>query len=121
MGSLVYVEGTTSGRHFEQVLRDLDIAEPVSDKARRLSGGRPAELVATGEIELVVHQMSEIIPVKGVALVGPLPRELQNVTTYSAGLPSRSTAPEQGRKFIGFATSPAFKAKLAAAGLDYRE
>jgi len=84
-------------------------------------GGYPAEKVATGEAEVVVHQISEIVPVKGVVLVGPLPAELQKVTVYSAGLAARSAAPETARAFIAFLTRPAFKAKFAAAGLDYRQ
>jgi molybdate transport system substrate-binding protein len=119
--SLVYVEGTTSGRHIAQVLQRLGIAEAVKGKTRLLPGGRPADLVASGEIELVVHRISEILPVRGVKLAGPLPRELQKVTTYSAVLSARSPAPELGRAFIRLATSPAFKARLAAVGLDYRE
>jgi molybdate transport system substrate-binding protein len=119
--SLVYVEGTTSGRHIAQVLQRLGIAEAVKGKTRLLPGGRPADLVASGEVELVVHRISEIVPVRGVKLVGPVPKELQKVTTYSAALGARSTAPELGRAFIQLAASPAFKSKRAAVGLDYRE
>jgi molybdate transport system substrate-binding protein len=54
-------------------------------------------------------------------MVGPLPKELQKVTVYSAGLAARSAAPETSRAFIAFMTGTAFKAKFAAAGLDYRE
>jgi molybdate transport system substrate-binding protein len=119
--SLTYVEGTTSGRHFVQVLDRLGIAEKVRGKTRLLPGGRPAELVAMGEVEMVVHQISEIVPVKGVTLVGPLPRALQKVTTYTAGVPARSATPELGRALIRFLTLPTFKARRAAAGLDYQE
>jgi molybdate transport system substrate-binding protein len=119
--SLVYVEGTTSGRHFAQVIQRLGLSQALRGKTRLLSGGRPADLVAMGEIEMVVHQISEIVPVKGVSLVGPLPRELQKVTTYSAGLPTHSGSPELGRALVRFLTVPAFKARLAAAGLDYQD
>jgi molybdate transport system substrate-binding protein len=122
--SLVYVDpaqGATSGIHFAGVLERLGIADAVKGKTRLVPGGYPAELVATGEVELVVHQISEILPVKGVALAGPLPKELQKVTVYSAGLAARSTAPEPARAFIAFMARPAFKTKFADAGLDYRE
>jgi molybdate transport system substrate-binding protein len=119
--SLTYVEGTTSGRHFVQVLERLGIAQAVRSKTRLLPGGRPAELVGMGEVEMVVHQISEIVPVKGVTLVGPLPRALQKVTTYTASVPARSAAPELGRALIRFLTLPTFKARLAAAGLHYQE
>ena len=77
--------------------------------------------MARGEVELVAHQISEIVPVKGVTLVGPLPREIQKITTYSAGLAARSAVPEAARAFIAFMARPAFKARLAEAGLDYQE
>ena len=122
--SLVYVDpaqGATSGIHFAGVLDRLGIAEAVKSKSQLVPGGYPAEKVASGEAELVVHQISEIVPVKGVALVGPLPADLQKVTVYSAGLAARSAAPATARAFIAFLTRPAFKPKFAAAGLDYRQ
>jgi molybdate transport system substrate-binding protein len=121
--SLVYVDpaqGATSGIHFASVLDRLGIAAAVKSKTHLVPGGYPAEKVATGEVEVVVHQISEIVPVKGVVLVGPLPADLQKVTVYSAGLAARSAAPDIARAFIAFLTRPAFKAKFAAAGLDYR-
>jgi molybdate transport system substrate-binding protein len=122
--SLVYVDpaqGATSGIHFASVLQRLGIAEAVQGKTQLVPGGYPAERVATGEAELVVHQISEIVPVKGVVLVGPLPGDLQKVTVYSAGVAPRSAAPETARAFIAFVTRPAFKAKFADGGLDYRQ
>jgi molybdate transport system substrate-binding protein len=122
--SLVYVDpaqGATSGIHFASVLQRLGIAEEVKTKTRLVPGGYPAELVAKGEVELVAHQISEIVPVKGVTLVGPLPKELQKYTVYSAGVTARSEAPDVARSFIAFVTRPAFKPKLAEAGLDYRD
>ena len=122
--SLAYVDprqGATSGIHFAGVLERLGIADAVKAKTRLVPGGYPAELVARGEVELVAHQISEIVPVKGVTLVGPLPKDLQKITTYSAGLAARSAVPEAARAFIAFVARPAFKARFAEAGLDYRE
>jgi len=86
--SIVYVDpasGATSGTHFAAVLQKLGIADAVKAKTKLVPGGYPAELVAKGEVEMVVHQISEIVPVKGVTLVGPLPKELQKLTIYSDG------------------------------------
>jgi len=121
--SLVYVDpaqGATSGIHFKSVLERLGIADAVRAKTQLVAGGYPAEKVASGEAELVVHQISEIVPVKGVVMIGPLPADLQKVTVYSAGLATRSTHPEAARAFVAFLTRPAFRPKFAAAGLDYR-
>ncbi len=122
--TIVYVDpaqGATSGIHFASVLQRLGITEAMKPKTTLVPGGYPAELVARGEVELVAHQISEIVPVKGVTLVGPLPKELQKVTTYSAGVAAKTTNAELARGFIAFLTRPALKAKFAAAGLDYKE
>ncbi len=97
--SIVYLDpasGATSGVYFAGVLERLGIAAAVKDK-------------------------SEILPVKGVTLVGPLPRDLQKITTYSAVLSTQAATPAAARAFIAFMTRPSFKAKFAAVGLDYRE
>jgi len=113
--------GATSGIHFAGVLKTLGIAEAVKDKAVLWPGGPAAEAVATGRAELVVHQISEILPVKGVTLVGPLPKEVQKVTTYSAGLAAKSGQPDTARTFMAYLARPDFRPRFAAAGLDHKE
>ena len=122
--SLVYTDparGATSGMHFAAVLQRLGIADAVKGKTVLWPGGYAAEALVTGQAELCVHQISEILPVKGVTLVGPLPKELQKLTTYSAAVASLATKPEVARAFVAYLARPSFKPKLAAAGLDYRE
>jgi ABC-type Fe3+ transport system substrate-binding protein len=53
--------------------------------------------------------------------VGPLPRELQKVTIYAAGVATKATAPDAAKTFIAYLTRPVSKTKFAAAGLDYTE
>src|SRR6267143_4617703 len=101
--SLVYVDpaqGATSGIHFASVLQRLGIADAVKSKTILWPGGYAAEAVVNGQAEIVVHQISEILPVKGVTLVGPLPGDLQKVTIYSAGLAAKAATPEAARAFI---------------------
>jgi molybdate transport system substrate-binding protein len=122
--SFVYIDpasGGTSGIHFAGVLQRLGIADAVKDKALLWPGGLAAEAVVKGQAELVVHQISEILPVKGVTLVGPLPKELQKVTTYSAGLAAKSAMSDVARTFIAYLARPVLRPKFEAAGLDYRE
>ena len=77
--SVVYIDPKvgTSGKHVAEILQRLGIAEQVNAKAKLGSGGYITEPVGRGEIELGIHQISEILPVKGVKLAGPLPAELQ--------------------------------------------
>jgi len=90
--SVVYIDPKvgTSGKHVAEVLNKLGIAEEINKKARLGQGGYIVEPVGRGEIELGIHQISEILPVKGVKLVGELPRELQKYTVYVAAPVSES-------------------------------
>ncbi len=82
----------TSGQHVdEKVLPALGIRDAVRDKTVLGEGGYIAEKVARGEVALVIHQITEILPVSGVALAGPLPAPLQKLTVYS-GAVGRSAA-----------------------------
>jgi len=119
--SLVYADpkaGATSGIHFAGVLERLGIAEAVKAKTTLLPGGYVVEPVGRGEIEVGVHQITEILPVKGVTLVGPLPQALQKVTTYTAALVPGTSALEPAQAFIKFLTSPAGKARFEAHGFS---
>ena len=113
--SIVYIDPNvgTSGKHVAQVLSQLGIADEINRKARLGSGGYVVEPVGRGEIELGIHQISEILPVKGVKLVGELPRELQKYTVYVAApvKPSRAAL-----DFIDHLTGPEGKRRLAQAG-----
>ena len=122
--SIVYNDpaiGATSGIHFAAVLQRLGIADQVKDKTVLWKGGYAAEALVTGQAELCVHQISEILPVKGVVLVGPLPKDVQKITVYSAGLAAKTTNAEAARTLLVFLARPAFKPKFVAAGLDYKE
>jgi molybdate transport system substrate-binding protein len=116
--SVVYIDPKvgTSGKHVAEVLDRLGIAEEVNRKATLGSGGYVVEPVGRGQVELGIHQISEIIPVKGVRLVGPLPAELQKYTVYVAvPVPGTDKTAAVGR-FLERLTAPEARAKLAAAG-----
>src|SRR5262249_25670514 len=78
--------GGSSGIYVAGLLDKLGIAGEVKPKAKLIPGGAVAAHIAKGEAELGIHQISEILPVKGVTLVGPLPADIQNYTVYAAGI-----------------------------------
>jgi molybdate transport system substrate-binding protein len=96
--SVAYIDpaaGGSSGIYVGKLLERLGIAAEINAKAKLIHGGAVADHVADGEAEIGIHQISEILPVKGVVLVGPLPADIQNFTVYSAGV---GTAAKDGAK-----------------------
>src|SRR6202044_2695093 len=75
----------TSGLYFEKVLDRLGIADRMTGKTKLGPSGRVAEFVARGEVEIAVQQISELLPVIGAELVGPLPSELHLFSVFSPG------------------------------------
>jgi molybdate transport system substrate-binding protein len=119
--SVVYADpakGASSGIYFAALLDRLGIADAIRPKATLLPGGYVVELVATGGAELGVHQISEILPVKGVTLVGPLPPELQKYTIYAAGVTRDAAAPDIAAAFVKELSSPAGRATFTHAGFE---
>jgi molybdate transport system substrate-binding protein len=116
--SVVYIDPKigTSGKHVAEVLDRLGIAREVNAKATLGTGGYVVAPVGKGEIELGIHQISEILPVPGVKLVGPLPAELQKYTVYVAAPVSSSRKSSAVNAFIGHLGGTAARQQLAKAG-----
>jgi molybdate transport system substrate-binding protein len=116
--SIVYADpakGGASGVHFASVLDRLGIAEQMKPKTILVPGAQAADVVAKGDAELGVAQASEIVPVAGAQLVGPLPAEYGRVTVFSAGIGAGSKAQDAAKALIQFLTgataAPVFKSK----------
>lgn len=109
--------GGSSGIYFDKLLERLGIAEAVRAKAKLKSGGYVADLVASGEADLAIHQISEILPVKGVTLVGPLPAEIQNLTIYAAGVGAAARDADASRALIAYLMGAEADAILMAKGM----
>ncbi len=71
-----------------------------------------------GEAELGLHQISEIVPVKGVELAGPLPAEIQNFTVYAGRRSSQTRFPQAADAFLALLASPQAKAALIPMGME---
>lgn len=119
--SVAYIDpkaGGSSGIYFDGLIDRLGIGEIVRAKARLKAGGHVADLVASGEAELAVHQISEILPVKGVRLVGPLPAPIQNTTVYAAGFSASAQQPDAAKALLDYLAGPASAPVLSAKGME---
>jgi molybdate transport system substrate-binding protein len=119
--SIAYSD-SSSGIYLSTTLfAKLGVADQVAGKSRKVRGppsGEPvAAVVARGEAEIGFQQVSELIHVPGVDLVGPIPAELQQETFFSAALGSSARQPDAARALLRFLASPEAAPAIAKAGL----
>jgi len=100
------------------VCERLGIAEEVKAKSKTRPSGDVAEFVAKGEAEFAIQQISELLSVTGVELVGPLPPELQLTTVFTAAVGAQSTAPDAAKAFMKFIGTPEAVAVIKAKGME---
>jgi molybdate transport system substrate-binding protein len=119
--SIVYADparGGASGVYFARVLDRLGIGEQMNAKTILVPGAQAAEVVAKGEAELGVAQASEIVPVAGAQLVGPLPGEFASMTVFTAGIGAVSESPDPANELIKFLTGPEAAGRFKAKGFE---
>ena len=110
---------SASGTYLSQTLWPrLGIWQELEPKSLRVEGERVAAVVARGDLEIGFQQISEILPDPGVILVGPIPEELQEVTTFSAAVPVNAANREGARRLLEYLSSEAVAAQIEATGLE---
>jgi molybdate transport system substrate-binding protein len=120
--SLVYNEGS-SGIFVDKLLEQLGVAEKTKAKTIRfpdaegvmkhLANSRTDNEIGFGQITAILMRSDQ-----GVKLVGPLPKEIENITTYAAGVSTKAHAPDLAQRFVRFLTTPTAKEAFKAAGVD---
>lgn len=117
--SIAY-SASVSGQYLTtELYRRLGIADQVLGKSRLVGGGeRVGAVVARGEAEIGFQQMSELLPVPGIAHITPLPPELQKVSTFAAGVAATSPNATLARLVIEFLASPEAAAAIRNSGLE---
>jgi molybdate transport system substrate-binding protein len=96
----------------------LGIAEQLKAKSLRIERERVGAVVARGEAEIGFQQISELLPIAGIDYVGPLPADVQRITTFAAGVSVGAKSPEAGRALIRFLVSPEGKQAMLKYGMD---
>ena len=110
---------SASGVYLSTVLfPKLGIADQIKAKSKKIEADPVGGVVATGQFEIGFQQISELRPVKGIDIVGPLPPGAQRVTTFSAGIPVTSKQPEAAKELIKFLISPANLPVIEKTGLE---
>jgi molybdate transport system substrate-binding protein len=120
--SVVYGDPTLpnqSGEKAEQILAKAGILDALKPKLRIVPGqAESQDLIAKGEVEMGLYNLSEIPEGKGLKIAGPVPAPLQIATTYEGALMSDGSVPQAAREFIRFLSEPEARAKWLAAKLE---
>jgi molybdate transport system substrate-binding protein len=119
--SVAYIDpaaGGSSGIYVGKLLERLGIAADVNAKAKLIQGGAVADHIVDGEAEIGIHQISEILAVKGAVLVGPLPAEIQNFTVYAAGVGTAAKDGATATALVKFLAGPHAGPIIKAKGME---
>lgn len=117
--SIAY-SASVSGEYLTtELCQRLGIADEVLSKSRHIGGGeRTGAVVARGEAEIAFQQISELLPVPGIAHITPLPPEVQKVSVFSAGVAATSRNADLARSVIEFLASAAAAPAITKSGLE---
>lgn len=110
--------GGSSGIYLVGLFDRMGIADEVKAKAVLVPGGLVATRVVSGEADLAIHQVSEILAVPGAELVAPLPAAIQNYTIYAGALAPNSANAETAATFLATLAAPDMTPTLAAKGME---
>jgi molybdate transport system substrate-binding protein len=116
--SIVYSDSASGVYISTEMFQKLGIADAMKDKARAIPAEPVGGVVARGDAEIGFQQISELKPVAGIDIVGPLPPEVQQITVFSAGIAGVSKEPEAGRALIRFLASPAAAPIIVNSGME---
>jgi molybdate transport system substrate-binding protein len=111
-------QGASSGIATAKIMQNLGIADEMAKKTKLTQAGYSADRVASGEVDIAIQNVSEIVPVKGVKLAGMLPEPLQVYTPYAAGVATKSVAPKEATDFIRFLARAEASGHWKEAGIE---
>jgi molybdate transport system substrate-binding protein len=114
--SIAYSDSASGVYLSTELFPRLGIAAAIKDKSSMIPAEPVGQVVARGEAELGFQQMSELLPVVGIDVVGKLPPELQKITVFSAGIVATAKEPEVAAALIAFLASPASRDAVIKSG-----
>ncbi len=111
--------GGSGGTVFVEMLKKIGIFDEVNKKAVLCKGGWDVcRAIVAGEADIATTFISEVVPVKGAKVVGPLPGDLYNANSYTGSVHAKAAQAEGARAFLRFLTDPSKRARWTAAGME---
>lgn len=118
--AVAYSKAGASGIYFSKLIDRLGIAETVNARAVVIPMGFTAEKVASGEADVAIQQISELMSVDGIDIAGPFPADIQAVSTFDAAIFTEAKNPDGAAALLETLTSPAAAKAYAHGGLVSR-
>lgn len=115
--TIAYSRAGASGIYFAGLIERLGIAAEVNAKATVIPAGFTAELAANGSCEIAIQQVSELMAVPGVDIVGPLPKEVETRAMFTGVVLGRGAQTDAARKALALLASPAAAEAFRLGGL----
>ncbi len=116
--SIGYSQGP-SGVYLIKLFERWGIADTIRSRVLQTQPGNPVgEAVARGEAEIGFQQVSELLPIAGISFVGPLPADIQEVTTFAGGIHAAAKEVDAAKAWVKFITSPAAAAAIRRSGME---
>lgn len=119
--SIAYSDSASGVYLSTDLFKRLGVYDAIKDRARKIPAEPVARVVARGEAEIGFQPISELRPVEGIDIVGPIPDELQVVNAFAAGLASHAKEPAAGKALIAYLVSPAAKPAILASGMEFAD
>ena len=116
--SIAYSDSASGVYLSTELFPKLGIADQIKAKSRKIEADPVGGVVATGEFEIGFQQISELRPVKGIDIVGPLPPGAQRITVFAAGVPTTAMYPEAAKALIEWLASPTAYTAIKRSGLE---
>jgi molybdate transport system substrate-binding protein len=115
----IAISDSASGVYIStEMFRKLGLADQVAHKAKMIPGTPVGESVAKGEAEIGFQQISELLPVPGITIVGAIPDSVQLITTFSAGLSTTSRVQSTARQLVAYLSSKKARRTIRLSGLE---
>jgi molybdate transport system substrate-binding protein len=116
--SIAYSSGP-SGVYLADLFQRWGIADDIKPKVTVIAPGLPVgDLLARGDVEIGFQQVSELLAIKGIDFLGPLPPDIQLVTVFSAAVHAQAAAPGAAKALASFLTSPEAVQIIKKAGME---
>ena len=116
--SIAYSDSASGVYLSTELFPRLGILDQIKGKCSKIPAEPVGKVVARGEAEIGFQQMSELLPIPGIDIVGPLPPELQKITVFSAAVVANSKNPDTAKALIRFLASPSAAPVITKTGME---